>query len=219
MPGVRVGVLEAGRHFTDDPMLDELRTSRSTLPANLRLIFEGNIGITVGNVKYDWNDETEPIPSLGGRVIGAPHGRMLGGSTGINHTAWDRGSRADYDAWTHFGGADWSFDGLLPSFKKAEDARSVHENPNLVLTMSTDIVGGGFEESTGTTGPVKISYNETETDVSGVFVRTWNGMGVPTSANPVSEAFCIPLISRSTRGGSVWRGETRRRQHHSCDRY
>ncbi|KZV67483.1 GMC oxidoreductase [Peniophora sp. CONT] len=167
-PGVRVGVLEAGAHHTDDPMLDQLRY----------------IGASHGNPKYEWCDKTEPIPSLDGRVMDTPRGKMFGGCTGINHTAWDRGSRADYDAWARFGGAGWSFDELLPYFKKAEDARSVKENPNLFIPASTDVVGADLEGSMGTTGPVKVAYNETETDVSGVFVQTWNRLGVPTNANP-----------------------------------
>ncbi|VDB86262.1 unnamed protein product [Peniophora sp. CBMAI 1063] len=166
-PDVRVGVLEAGAHITSDPMLDQLRF----------------IGTHTSNPKYDWCDKTEPMPSLDGRVMEAPRGKMLGGSTGINFMAWDRGSRADYDAWTRFGGEGWSFDGLLPYFKKTEDTRSVKENPNSMIAASTQVAGGGFEESTGINGPVKVSYNETDTDVQGVFVKTWNGMGVPTSAN------------------------------------
>ena len=150
----------------------------------------GFIGASAGNPTYDWCDKTEPIPSLNGRVMDAPRGKMLGGCSGINYSAWDRGTRADYDSWTRFGGEDWSFDALLPYFKKAEDARSIRENPNSMIAASTKVEGGGLAQSVGMDGPVKISYNDTDTDVQSLFTKTWNGMGIATTANHV----CIGLI-------------------------
>jgi choline dehydrogenase-like flavoprotein len=50
-------------------------------------------------------------------VIG---GQMLGGSSGVNGMQVVRGQREDYDRWGSYFGkkSDWSWDGLLPYFKK-----------------------------------------------------------------------------------------------------
>jgi choline dehydrogenase-like flavoprotein len=47
---------------------------------------------------------------------------MIGGSTGLNLLAWDRASKAEYDAWAELGedGSPWTFDSLMPFFIKTE---------------------------------------------------------------------------------------------------
>lgn len=49
--------------------------------------------------KRDWSYKSVPQPGLGGRQLGIPRGRMLGGSGSINSMVWFRGRRADFDAW------------------------------------------------------------------------------------------------------------------------
>lgn len=146
--------------------------------------------MNLGRAEYDWNDKTEGIPALGGRDMAVPGGKMLGGSSGLNFAFWDRGSRAEYDAWARFGGDGWSFDALLPYFQKCENARSVVTNPNPILGVSTSVVGDTVTGSAGNDGPIKLTYNDTDTDVQGVFVQTWNALGVPTRANPV----CFEIV-------------------------
>jgi choline dehydrogenase len=47
--------------------------------------------------EYDWNYESAPEAGLGGRTVGLPRGRVLGGSSSINAMNYIRGHRADYD--------------------------------------------------------------------------------------------------------------------------
>jgi choline dehydrogenase len=75
----------------------------------------------VGNPKYDWCFESEPNPSLGGRVMSYPRGRVLGGSSAINGHIYIRGQAADYDHWRDLGNATWGWSDVLPYFKKSED--------------------------------------------------------------------------------------------------
>ncbi|GJC89650.1 dehydrogenase xptC [Colletotrichum liriopes] len=62
-----------------------------------------------------------PQVGLNGRSFGVVGGVMLGGSTGVNAMQLHRGQKEDYDRWgSYFGeNSEWSWDGLLPYFKKA----------------------------------------------------------------------------------------------------
>lgn len=68
-----------------------------------------------------WVMETEPVPGLNGRRAFWPHGKVLGGTSSINGLLYIRGQREDFDGWRQKGNVGWSFDDVLPYFKKAED--------------------------------------------------------------------------------------------------
>jgi len=55
----------------------------------------------------------------GGRMM-VPRGKMLGGSSGINYMAYVRGHPGDFDAWANDGAVGWSYDEVLPYFRKSE---------------------------------------------------------------------------------------------------
>jgi choline dehydrogenase len=69
---------------------------------------------------YNWNFGTEPEPGTKGRVIPIPRGRTLGGSSSINGMLYVRGNPLDYDTWSQFGNRGWSYDSVLPYFRKSE---------------------------------------------------------------------------------------------------
>jgi choline dehydrogenase-like flavoprotein len=69
---------------------------------------------------YDWGYDSEPEPQLNGRRIEAMRGKVLGGSSSINVMAFTRGDPADYDRWAQKGALAWSYDGVLPYFKRVE---------------------------------------------------------------------------------------------------
>jgi len=76
---------------------------------------------TQNNPKTDWCLKTEPEPGLGGRALNYPRGRVLGGCSSINGMIYMRGQAADYDHWRQLGNPGWSWDDVLPFFKKSED--------------------------------------------------------------------------------------------------
>ncbi|WP_131742836.1 GMC family oxidoreductase [Actinomadura roseirufa] len=76
---------------------------------------------TLGS-EIDWGFATVPQPGLGGRVVGWPRGRVLGGSSALNLGGWIRGNRADYDAWEEYGGAGWNHATMLALYRRAEDS-------------------------------------------------------------------------------------------------
>ena len=69
----------------------------------------------------NWCFETEPDPDMAGRRIPIPRGKVLGGSSSINGMLYVRGQHADYDTWAQLGCRGWSFDDVLPYFKKSEN--------------------------------------------------------------------------------------------------
>jgi choline dehydrogenase len=76
---------------------------------------------TFDNPRMDWRFRTEPDPGLGGRSIKYPRGRVLGGTSSINGMVYIRGQARDYDGWRQAGNIGWSWDDVLPYFKRSED--------------------------------------------------------------------------------------------------
>src|SRR3954462_1217240 len=75
---------------------------------------------TIGNPRTDWCFKTESEPGLNGRSLGYARGKVLGGCSSINAMVYMRGQKADYDHWASLGNRGWSWDEVLPYFKRAE---------------------------------------------------------------------------------------------------
>jgi choline dehydrogenase len=76
---------------------------------------------TIANPRTDWCYKTHPDEHLAGRSIHYARGRVLGGCSSINAMIYMRGQKGDYDHWASLGNAGWSWDDVLPLFKKVED--------------------------------------------------------------------------------------------------
>ncbi len=76
---------------------------------------------TIGNPRTDWCYQTEPDPGLNGRSILYARGKVLGGCSSINAMIYMRGQKSDYDHWSELGNRGWSWDEVLPYFKRTED--------------------------------------------------------------------------------------------------
>jgi choline dehydrogenase len=68
-----------------------------------------------------WGFKAEPDPGVNGRSILYPRGRVLGGSSSINGLIYVRGQPEDFDHWAQLGNRGWSWDDVLPFFRKAEN--------------------------------------------------------------------------------------------------
>ena len=69
---------------------------------------------------YNWHYHTEPEPYLNGRSVYWPRGKVLGGSSTINGMLYVRGNRRDYDRWAQLGLPGWSYEEVLPAFRRSE---------------------------------------------------------------------------------------------------
>lgn len=87
---------------------------------------------------YDWKFATEAQKGMGGRQIIINQGRVIGGGTSINAMMYVRGNRRNYDQWNALGADGWSFDDVLPYYKRIEDYE------------------GGASEYHGVGGPLKV---------------------------------------------------------------
>lgn len=75
----------------------------------------------IGNPRADWLFSTRPQAALGGRALGYPRGRVIGGSSAINAMIYMRGQAADYDHWRQRGLAGWGWEDVKPFFLAHED--------------------------------------------------------------------------------------------------
>ena len=74
----------------------------------------------IDNPAANWRYRAEPEEGSGGRAIPVPRGRLLGGSSAINGLVFVRGQRLDYDTWAQLGNRGWSYDDVLPVFRRME---------------------------------------------------------------------------------------------------
>jgi choline dehydrogenase-like flavoprotein len=102
-PDVSVALLEAGGEDT----APEIR-----IPAIFPIMFK---------TELDWDLFGDPEPGMDNRRLYLPRGRMLGGCSSINAMIYVRGNRLDYDEWAAAGCEGWSYDDVLPYFKRSED--------------------------------------------------------------------------------------------------
>ncbi|MES2127087.1 MAG: GMC family oxidoreductase N-terminal domain-containing protein [Pseudomonadota bacterium] len=111
--------------------------------------------------------ETVPQPGLNGRRGFQPRGKTLGGSSSINAMLYVRGHRWDYDHWAALGNQGWSYDDVLPLFKKAEG----HE------------LGDGFDAYHGKDGPLTVGYPRHASPLNALFLDAAASVGLPFTAD------------------------------------
>ena len=78
-------------------------------------------GRTFNDPRFNWMYQGQPDPALDNRSAHWPRGKVLGGSSSINAMVYVRGQPADFDDWRAAGNPGWSWNELLPYFKKLED--------------------------------------------------------------------------------------------------
>jgi choline dehydrogenase len=100
---VKVLLLEAGPADRDPNV---------HMPAGLgRLMKQGHL---------DWRYASTPQQGLDGRQLYCPRGKVLGGSSSTNGMIAVRGCASDYDMWRQLGLRGWSYEDVLPYFKRLE---------------------------------------------------------------------------------------------------
>ncbi|KAL8896143.1 MAG: hypothetical protein Q9192_003239 [Flavoplaca navasiana] len=86
---------------------------------------------TLHGTPLQYSYESIPQPQLGGRKIPNWGGRLLSGGSAVNYGAWTRGHYADFDLWSkEVGDPRWSYNGLLPYFKKSEHWHDDNGDPS-----------------------------------------------------------------------------------------
>lgn len=102
--------------------------------------------------KLNWAFETVPQPGLNGRRGYQPRGKGLGGSSAINAMLYIRGHRSDYDDWAASGCPGWSWEDVLPAFRRAENNER------------------GGDDLHGAEGPLQVSNQRSPHRISAAFL-------------------------------------------------
>jgi choline dehydrogenase len=143
-PKVRVALLEAGG--SDRSIF--IQAPGGLLP----IMYQG---------WFSWIYATVPQLHADSRVMYSPRGKVLGGSSSINGMIYDRGTRADYDEWSRLGNEGWSYDEVLPYFRRLENYAPANN------------------EYHGSTGPVPITRPGIRHPLAKAFLASAIAAGLP----------------------------------------
>ena len=110
----------------------------------------------------NWGYETVPQDGFKGRRGYQPRGKVMGGSTSINAMVYTRGNRADYDHWAALGNPGWSYEDVLPFFKRSENNQCF-----------------GADSYRGAGGPLQVSYLRSPGPLNEVFLKASEQCGLP----------------------------------------
>ena len=102
------------------------------------------------NRSLNWNYWSEPEAGLDGRRLWLPRGKCLGGTSSINGMVYSRGHPGDYDEWAALGATGWSWDEVLPYFKRSERSwrgASDHHGGDGPLTVTPVDTSGPLHEA------------------------------------------------------------------------
>ena len=107
--------------LSEDPTCSVLLVEAGGKDSSFWLKIPVGYGKTIADPRVNWKYMTEPNPALDGRQIYWPRGKVLGGSSSINGLIYIRGQAEDYDQWRQLGNRGWSYEDVLPYFRRAED--------------------------------------------------------------------------------------------------
>ena len=117
--------------------------------------------LSISTKLNNWAFDTTPQSALNGRLGYQPRGKGLGGSSAINAMVYIRGHRQDYDHWAALGNTGWSYDEVLPYFKKSEHNERIHN------------------EFHGQNGPLNVSELQTDSSLHATYIQAAKEVGYP----------------------------------------
>jgi choline dehydrogenase len=124
------------------------------------------VGHLLYNPSYNWMYASEPEPGTYDRPIHTPRGKVLGGSSSINGMLYVRGNPADYDGWAQLGCRGWTYDEVLPLFRRGET-----------------YAGDGDPKYRGKGGPLKVEDYRTILPLTHLFVKAAQEAGFNYTAD------------------------------------
>jgi 4-pyridoxate dehydrogenase len=110
---------------------------------------------------FDWGYNTVPEAGMANRELMTLRGKVLGGSSSINMTAFTRGTPADFDRWARNGATGWSWNEVLPYFKRIETWE------------------GGETPLRGGSGPVRVEYARSDDPLEKALEKAVTAAGLP----------------------------------------
>jgi choline dehydrogenase len=138
----------------------------------------------------DWAYNTEPQQHSLKTPLFWPRGKVLGGSSALNGMIYIRGAKSDFDAWAYNGAPGWSYQEVLPYFKKSEDYE------------------GGPSEYHGVGGPLPVTHIKEPNPATIAMIEAAAETGVPRNDDPnADDILGVGLTHMTVRDGrrmSTW---------------
>jgi choline dehydrogenase-like flavoprotein len=158
--GGSAGCVMAGR-LTEDPNLSLCLLEAGGGGDNWIINIPTAVVLMVPTKINNWAMDTVPQAGLNGRLGYQPRGKCLGGSSAINAMIYIRGNRKDYDDWAALGNTGWSYNEVLPYFKKSENNERLHD------------------EFHGQGGPLNVSDLRSDNPLQNTYLAAASEVGYP----------------------------------------
>jgi len=181
-PGTTVLLLEAGNPDTKPEI---------QIPAEC---------VNLPGTEVDWGYFSEPEPYLNNRKIFCSRGKVLGGSSSINFMTYIRGNPQDYDRWQSLGNPGWSYQHVLPYFKKSEhqqhgasEFHGIDGELSVTDTITPTVIAQRFVDACVAVGyDYNPDFNAKQQEGAGRYQSTIkDGKRHSTAA-----AFLVPILDR-----------------------
>ncbi|XP_058062971.1 glucose dehydrogenase [FAD, quinone]-like [Anopheles bellator] len=142
------------------------------------------------NFNINWDYRTKPSDryclAFKNRQCRLPRGKVMGGSSVLNYMIYTRGNRRDYDQWAAQGNPGWSYNEVLPYFRKLERSR----------------IADGHPGAAGKDGRLTISYPRYRSEVAAAFVQAARENGAPYVDYNGPRQIGVSYIQSTTRHGT-----------------
>ncbi len=121
--------------LTEDSSVRVLMLEAGPEPTSMWIKMPLAMGKLFTHPILNWGFSTEPEAQLNNRIVFWPRGKVLGGCSCINGSAYIRGQAEDYDGWKRQGNTGWGWSDVLPYFQKIERredprGRPTHDSKN-----------------------------------------------------------------------------------------
>lgn len=143
----------------------------------------------LNRTEVDWSFWSDPQKHIDNRRLYIPRGKVLGGSSSTNAMAYVRGNKADFNEWAVLGNQGWSYEEVLPYFKKSERNEQFGEPYH------------------GEDGPLHVGLCRQPSVLGPVFVQACADCGIPAN---------VDYNGEEQEGASMLQFTIRRNKRHSC---
>ena len=151
--------------LTEDPEIRVLMLEAGSEPTSPWIKMPLAMGKLFTHPTLNWGLYTAPEAKLNNRAIFWPRGKVLGGCSSINGSAYVRGQKEDYDGWRAQGNIGWGWADVLPYFQKLERREDLHG------------------PSTNGKGMLTVSYPVFVSPISRAFIESAKRVGLPAATD------------------------------------